>query len=98
MLVDMIRAMKAIRKNQVMKEKEAELFNEVAILKLLDHPNIIKLFELFQDDTHYYLITEYKSPPDILLPSCFLDIAQVVNYLIGYRRCTHSAKRWQLLI
>jgi calcium-dependent protein kinase len=54
----MQRAMKAIRKNQVMKEKEAELFNEVSILKLLDHPNIIKLFELFQDESHYYLITE----------------------------------------
>lgn len=56
---NMVRAMKTVKKSQVVREKEHELFNEVAILKLLDHPNIIKLFELFQDETHYFLITEY---------------------------------------
>ena len=25
----------------------------------MDHPNILKLFELYQDETNYYLITEY---------------------------------------
>jgi len=30
----------------------------VNILKTLDHPNILKLIELFQDDSNYYLITE----------------------------------------
>lgn len=50
--------MKTIKKSQVIQEKEAELFNEVAILKTLDHPHIIKLYELFQDESHYYLITE----------------------------------------
>ena len=28
------------------------------ILKTLDHPNIVKLYELFEDELHYYLITE----------------------------------------
>jgi hypothetical protein len=55
---DIQRAMKTLKKNQVLKEKEMELFNEVSILKTLDHPNIIKLFELYQDESHYYLITE----------------------------------------
>ena len=31
------------------------------ILKKLDHPNIVKLYELYQDDVNYYLITEYCS-------------------------------------
>lgn len=31
------------------------------ILKNLDHPHIVKLFELYQDNTSYYLITEFYS-------------------------------------
>lgn len=61
----MQRAMKAVKKSSVVKDKEMELFNEVSLLKQLDHPNIIKLFELFQDEGHYYLITElilYHAP------------------------------------
>lgn len=29
------------------------------ILKNLDHPNIVKLYELYQDEKFYYLITEF---------------------------------------
>ena len=29
------------------------------ILKNLDHPNIVKLYELYQDTNSYYLVTEY---------------------------------------
>jgi len=35
------------------------LFNEVEILKTLDHPNILRLYEFYQDERSYYLITEY---------------------------------------
>ena len=31
------------------------------ILKNLDHPHIVKLYELYQDAQNYYLITEYLS-------------------------------------
>jgi len=51
--------MKAIKKKAVIKEEEEKLFAEVSILKGLDHPNIVKLYELYQDDNNYYLITEY---------------------------------------
>jgi calcium-dependent protein kinase len=33
--------------------------NEIAIMKLVDHPNIVKLFEFFEDDENFYIITEY---------------------------------------
>ena len=29
------------------------------ILRKLDHPNIVKLYELYEDNENYYLITEY---------------------------------------
>jgi calcium-dependent protein kinase len=59
---EMKRAMKCIKKkNVVTTSKEKEMFNEAKILSRLDHPNIIKLFELFQDAKYYYMITEQCS-------------------------------------
>jgi calcium-dependent protein kinase len=34
------------------------LLNEVNILRKLDHPNIIKLYESFEDKGYLYLVTE----------------------------------------
>jgi calcium-dependent protein kinase len=33
--------------------------NEIEILKQLDHPSIVKLYEFYQDKLNFYLITEY---------------------------------------
>jgi len=62
----MIRGMKAIKKKSVLKEEQEKLFSEVSILKDLDHPNIVKLYELFQDENYYYLIMEYFSSNSVL--------------------------------
>ena len=35
------------------------LLKEYHILKEIDHNHIIKIFELWQDDVYYYIITEY---------------------------------------
>ena len=43
----LIRAIKQIKKNSIIKEEESRLFSEMNILKNLDHPHIVKLFELF---------------------------------------------------
>ncbi len=51
--------MKSLKKSAVTKDTEGQLFFEVSILKQLDHPNIAKLFELYQDENNYYLISEY---------------------------------------
>jgi serine/threonine protein kinase len=34
---------------------------EIDLLKKLDHPNIIKLYDLFLYDGNYYVITEFCS-------------------------------------
>ena len=55
-----IRAVK-ILKTHAMEEKEyVRLKYEVEILKKLDHPNIVNLYETFNDEKNhkYYLITE----------------------------------------
>ena len=39
-------------------EEEKSFRYEINILKKLDHPNIIKLYEIFEDSNRYYLVTE----------------------------------------
>ena len=52
------RAMKQLKKSSILKEDKEKLFSEMNILKNLDHPHIVKLYELFEDDRNYYLVTE----------------------------------------
>ncbi|KAL4455093.1 hypothetical protein ABPG74_006475 [Tetrahymena malaccensis] len=53
-----LRAVKIISKQQTPKEEQIRLKNEVEILKSLDHPNIIKVFEFYQDTRFLYIVTE----------------------------------------
>lgn len=41
------------------KASQINLIAEMDILKILDHPNIIKLYDLFLYDGNYYVITEF---------------------------------------
>ena len=34
------------------------MLNEINILKELDHPNIVKIFEYYEDKQNYYIVTE----------------------------------------
>lgn len=57
-----VRAVKTIHKKSLRTEEEKRtFFNEVGVLKNLDHPNILKLYEFYQDTRNYYLITEFCS-------------------------------------
>mmetsp|Transcript_6332 Transcript_6332/g.6586 ORF Transcript_6332/g.6586 Transcript_6332/m.6586 type:complete len:535 (+) Transcript_6332:39-1643(+) len=40
-------------------EKEKDILNEIEMLKSLDHPNIVKVFEFYNTKEGYYIITEY---------------------------------------
>ena len=53
--------MKTISKASLKQTGESKFFEEVEILKSLDHPNILRVFEFYQNEKKYYLITEYCS-------------------------------------
>ena len=59
-----IRALKEINKELMLDNKE-EIKNEIEILKKLDHPNIMKIYEFFEDDKKIYLINEFCGGGDI---------------------------------
>mmetsp|Transcript_25971 Transcript_25971/g.34081 ORF Transcript_25971/g.34081 Transcript_25971/m.34081 type:complete len:577 (+) Transcript_25971:125-1855(+) len=51
-------AIKAVLKNQVENGGEEILLQEIEILRRLDHPYVMKLLDVVEDNTHMYLITE----------------------------------------
>lgn len=53
------RAIKLIHKSSVPAEKQAALFSEIKVLKEMDHPSIMKIYEFATDDKYYYLVSEY---------------------------------------
>lgn len=52
------RAVKFMRKENMTPKAKKWFENEINIMKTLDHPNIVRLFEIFEDDTKYYLVQE----------------------------------------
>ena len=52
------RAVKVLAKKNLDDDEKRMLFNEINLLKDIDHPNIIKMYEFFEDEKRYYLVTE----------------------------------------
>jgi calcium-dependent protein kinase len=54
-----LRAIKIIKKDYIKnKDDDNKTFKEIQILSMLDHPNIIKVYEYFTDAKYYYLVVE----------------------------------------
>lgn len=93
-----LRAMKIIRKEDVTKEYMQSLINEIDILKQLDHPNIVRLYEFYQDKLNFYLITEFIEGGElfdkITKVKCFteLDAAKVMKQLLSAVVYCHNKK------
>ena len=52
------RAVKVLRKSHMDEDEKKMLFNEINNLKDLDRPNILKMFEFFEDEKRYYIVTD----------------------------------------
>jgi len=60
-LTQQTRAVKIIRKDALQGNEKIKFFYEMEIMKKLDHPNILRIYEVFQDNKRYYLVTELCS-------------------------------------
>ncbi|KAH9254282.1 hypothetical protein BASA81_007672 [Batrachochytrium salamandrivorans] len=58
-------AVKIIDKNKLDKSTSKKLFREVRIMKLLNHKNIVRLYEVIDTPDELYLIMEYVSGGEI---------------------------------
>ena len=53
------RAMKVIKRDIVNYQDDNKVFlKEIEILSLLDHPNIVKIYEYYTDEINYYIMSE----------------------------------------
>ena len=59
-------ALKVIPKSGVDTTFLEEMKNEVGILKRLDHPNIVRIYDLFETDTNVSLVMEFCSGGTLL--------------------------------
>jgi serine/threonine protein kinase len=41
------------------------LQNEIEILKQVDHPNIVKLYDIYEDEENYYLVMELMTGGEV---------------------------------
>ena len=56
-------AIKTIRKEQLKTQERGieQIINEINILRKLDHPHILKMYEFYEDKYNLYLVTELCS-------------------------------------
>ncbi|XP_051549424.1 serine/threonine-protein kinase MARK1-like isoform X1 [Myxocyprinus asiaticus] len=74
-------AVKIIDKTQLNPTSLQKLFREVRIMKVLNHPNIVKLFEVIETEKTLYLIMEYASG------------GEVFDYLVAHGRMKEKEAR-----
>ncbi|XP_019853705.1 PREDICTED: MAP/microtubule affinity-regulating kinase 3-like isoform X1 [Amphimedon queenslandica] len=74
-------AIKIIDKTQLNPGSLQKLFREVRIMKDLNHPNIVKLFEVIETKTTLYLVMEYASG------------GEVFDYLVAHGRMKEREAR-----
>lgn len=59
-------AIKVIQKTRVKTKKQIKsLQNEIDIQRTLKHPNIVQLFDFFEDEEHFYLLMEFNPGVDL---------------------------------
>jgi len=57
---------KIFSKEKMSDEDKIALETEIEILMQIDHPNIVKLFEVFNEDDHWCLVMELMEGGDLL--------------------------------
>ena len=53
------RAVKVLKKDAMDEEETAAMLNEINILRGIDHPNVVKIFEYFEDAKRFYIVTQH---------------------------------------
>ena len=60
-------------------DDKVALQNEIDILTQVDHPNIVKLYEVFEDDDNYHLIMELMTGGEVINLICLNE-----NFIIAF--------------
>ena len=83
-ITGMVRAMKIIKKDNVLKN-DSIVFNELEILKKIDHQNVVKIYEFYVDNDNFYLIQEYCPGGDLYEATKNLNLSELQVACIIYQ-------------
>lgn len=91
---DRLYALKEITKDQVDDVFLREMRNEVAILRTLDHPNIVRVYDMFEDKRHIYMVMEYLTGGDLYarIPYTEAQAAKIMTKVVSAITYLHQKK------
>eukprot|EP00922_Rhytidocystis_sp_ex-Travisia-forbesii_P018963 GHVS01028161.1.p1 GENE.GHVS01028161.1~~GHVS01028161.1.p1 ORF type:complete len:704 (+),score=129.27 GHVS01028161.1:94-2205(+) len=105
------RAVKMIKKSPTSAGADGKLLLEVELLKLLDHPNIMKLYEFFEDNQFFYIVSEVYSGGELFdaiidrqkfsekdAANCMKQVLSGVSYLHKHKQVHRDLKPENLLL
>ncbi|CAD5111210.1 DgyrCDS542 [Dimorphilus gyrociliatus] len=104
-------AIKIVDKAKLSEEFLSKILREIQIMKLLDHPHIVKLYHVINKDTMIYIVTEYASGGEIFdhlvahgrmkepeARRTFKQIIAAVSYCHSRKVCHRDLKAENLLL
>jgi BR serine/threonine kinase len=106
-------AVKILKKANLTKKPilYGKLQREIALLSLFDHPHILRIYEVFESDSHLYIVTEYaenrelfdllvarKRLPENEAIDFFREIIYALEYLHHHGICHRDLKPENLLL
>ena len=89
------RAVKVLIKNQEDPEVDDKVIDEFNMLRALDSPNLLKVYEMYEDESHFYIVTDLYKGGDLFSEleegGAFEeeDAAMVMNTLLTCSKYTH---------
>ena len=66
-------ALKSIQLRLVERKYLDELRNEINVLRTLDHPNIVKAYEVYETKANIYVLMEYCSGGDLYARAPYME-------------------------
>ena len=101
-------AIKIIDKTQLDSVNLAKVYREVEIMKLVNHPNIVKLYQVMETKSMLYLVSEYVPKGEIFgkirKKSNFEDqnsLKFFADYIARHGRMSEKVARqkfWQIIL
>lgn len=101
-LTQTLRTMKIINKEVSNDESESKILKQINVLKKIDHPNIVKVFEFYNEPTKLYIIQENGSGGELIdyivenSPLDELSSAYIIYQVISAIYYGHSRRIFHL--
>jgi 5'-AMP-activated protein kinase catalytic alpha subunit len=77
---------KILEKDQIKDVTDMErITREINVLKLLYHPNVIKLYEVIDTQKHIYIVTEYADGGELFVCLLFVNfiLDRIISFIMG---------------